>query len=83
MRHRMARTMNMEALDRKIEKAQNEIYVAKKRYDSATAELKKPLDKRDGVRRKELVKQVAGSSMPNEEVIKLIRNADKKSCQDD
>ena len=43
----MARTMNMEALDRKIEKAQHEVSVAKKRYNSATAELKKLLDKRD------------------------------------
>lgn len=45
----MARTMNMEALDRKIEKAQHEVSVAKKRYDSATAELKKLLDKRDAI----------------------------------
>ena len=35
----MARTMNMEALDRKIEKAQQEVSVAKKRYDSATESL--------------------------------------------
>ena len=32
MRRRMARTMNMEALDRKIEKAQHEVSVAKKRF---------------------------------------------------
>ena len=51
----MARTMNMEALDRKIEKAQQEVSVAKKRYDSATAELKKLLDKRDAIRSKELL----------------------------
>ncbi|MEE1113865.1 MAG: hypothetical protein UHN88_02190 [Eubacterium sp.] len=79
----MARTMNMEALDRKIEKAQHEVSVAKKRYDSATAELKNLLDKRDAIRSKELLKLVAESSMTYEEVIKLIRNADKKSCQDD
>ena len=79
----MARTMNMEALDRKIEKAQHGVSVAKKRYDSATAELKKLLDKRDAIRSKELLKLVAESSMTYEEVIKLIRNADKKSCQDD
>ena len=79
----MARTMNMEALDRKIEKAQRAVSVAKKRYDSATAELKNLLDKRDAIRSKELLKLVAESSMTYEEVIKLIRNADKKSCQDD
>lgn len=45
----MARTMNMEALDRKIEKAQQEVSVAKKRYDSVTAEFKKLLDKRDAI----------------------------------
>ena len=79
----MARTMNMEALDRKIEKAQQEVSVAKQRYDSSTAELKNLLDKRDAIRSKELLKLVAESSMTYEEVIKLIRNADKKSCQDD
>ena len=79
----MARTMNMEALDRKIEKAQQEVSVAKKRYDSSTAELKNLLEKRDAIRSKELLKLVAESSMTYEEVIKLIRNADKKSCQDD
>lgn len=41
------RRTSMEALEDKIEKAQTDVSNAKRKYDEATAELKKLLDKRE------------------------------------
>ena len=43
----MAREINAELLDTKIEKAQQDLVKAKHRYDAAAATLKDLLDKRD------------------------------------
>lgn len=48
----MAREINAELLDAKIEKAQDELVKAKHRYDAATTTLKDLLDKRDALRQK-------------------------------
>ena len=52
----MARVTSMEALDKKIEKAQAVVSRRKKLYDEAIAELSDLLDKRDALQRDELVK---------------------------
>ena len=46
----MAREINAELLDTKIEKAQKNLVKAKHRYDAAAATLKDLLDKRDALR---------------------------------
>lgn len=51
----MAREINAELLDTKIEKAQQDLVKAKHRYDAAAATLKDLLDKRDALRQKKLL----------------------------
>jgi len=53
----MARIASMEALERKIEKAQEQVSKTKKQYDAAVAALSDLLDKRDALQRDELVKR--------------------------
>jgi flagellar biosynthesis chaperone FliJ len=79
----MARTVNMDVLDRKIEKAQQEVSLAKKKYDEATKELKKLLDKRDALRSQEILKVVAESPLSYQEVVKLIQDAGKTNTTTD
>ena len=55
----MAREINAELLDTKIEKAQQDLVKAKPRYDAAAATLKDMLDKRDALRQKKLLDAIA------------------------
>jgi flagellar biosynthesis chaperone FliJ len=55
----MAREINAELLDTKIEKAQQDLVKAKHRYDAAAATLKDMLDKRDALRQKKLLDAIA------------------------
>ena len=57
----MAREINAELLDTKIEKAQKNLVKAKHRYDAAAATLKDLLDKRDALRQKKLLDAIAQS----------------------
>ena len=50
----MARVTAMQAVDAKIEKAQEAVSKKKKKYDEAIAVLSDLLDKRDALRRDEL-----------------------------
>lgn len=80
----MARAINKETLNQKIEKAEQEVAKAKRNYDAATAELKKLLDKRDALRSKELLQVVAESPLSYEEIIRIIQSAgQKKTISDD
>lgn len=69
---KMARKVNMNLLDQKIEAAQQEVIKAKKKYDAATALLKELLDKRDALRTKEIMTAVAGSTHSYEEIMKYL-----------
>ena len=62
----------MEALERKIEKAQEQVSKTKKQYDSAVAVLSDLLDKRDVLRRDELVKAIMKSGRTYEEVFEFL-----------
>ena len=66
----MARMTSMEALDKRIEKAQELVSRRKKLYDEAIAALSDLLDKRDALRRDELVKAIMNSDRTYEEVRK-------------
>lgn len=59
----MARTRktSKEALEEKIEKAEADVIAAKKKYDQATANLKELLDKRDAIRKEEILSAVVKS----------------------
>lgn len=70
----MARMMSMEALERKIEKAQVQVSKIKKQYDAAVAALSDLLDKRDALQRDELVKAIMNSDRTYEEVLAFLDN---------
>ena len=68
----MARMTSMEALDKKIEKAQELVSRRKKLYDEAIAALSDLLDKRDALRRDELEKAIMNSDRTYEEVLEFL-----------
>ena len=78
----MARITSMEALDRKIEKAQERVSKTKKQYDAAVAALSDLLDKRDALRRDELVKAILKSDKTYEEVLAFL-GADDKDTEEE
>ena len=68
----MARTINMESLNKKIEIAEKAVMNARIQYEQATSNLKKLLDKRDALRKDELVKAIAKSSKSYEQILAYI-----------
>ncbi len=68
----MARMSSMEALEKKIEKAQEQVSRTKKQYDAAIAKLSDLLDKRDALRRDELVKAIMKSDRTYDEVLEFL-----------
>lgn len=68
----MARMTTIDALETKIEKAQEQVSKAKKQYDTALAKLSDLLDKRDALRRDELVKAILKSDKTYEEVLEFL-----------
>ena len=72
----MARVAAIQALDTKIEKAQEQVSKTKKAYDAAIANLSDLLDKRDALRRDELVKAIMKSDRTYEEVLAFLNAGD-------
>ena len=68
----MARMTSIDALEAKKEKAQQQVSKAKKQYDEALAKLSDLLDKRDALRRDELVKAILKSNKTYEEVLEFL-----------
>ena len=68
----MARMTSIDLLEAKIEKAQQQVSKAKKQYDEALAKLSDLLDKRDALRRDELVKAILKSNKTYEEVLEFL-----------
>ena len=70
----MARTRktSKEALEEKIEKAEADVIAAKKKYDQATANLKELLDKRDAIRKEEILSAVVKSGRSYEEIMNFL-----------
>ena len=69
----MARTTGIESLEQKIEKAQADVVKAKQKYDAAIAALKDLMDKRDALRRDELITAIMKSSKPYDEILQFIK----------
>ena len=74
----MARMTSMEALEKRIEKAQEKVSRAKKQYDDAIAVLSDLFDKRDALKRDELVKAIIKSDKTYEEVIDFLSGAQEE-----
>ncbi len=68
----MARITSIEALEHKIEKAQEQVSRTKKQYDNAVRTLSDLLDKRDALRRDELIKAITQSNKTYEEVMEFL-----------
>ena len=68
----MARQMGMESLDRKIEKAEQNVSRTRAAYEAATAELKELLDKRDALKKDMVVKAIMKSDKSLDEILAFI-----------
>lgn len=66
------RKTSKEALEEKIEKAEADVIAAKKKYDQATANLKELLDKRDAIRKEEILSAVVKSGRSYEEIMNFL-----------
>ena len=66
------RKTSKEALEEKIEKAEADVVAAKKKYDQATANLKELLDKRDAIRKEEILSAVVKSERSYEEIMNFL-----------
>ena len=74
----MARTVNKEALDQKIAKAQDDVLKAKKRYDAAAENLRLLLEKREAIRNDELIKAVGKSERSYEEIMEFLQGGSEE-----
>ena len=69
----MERVTALQAVELKIEKAQEQVSKTKKAYDTAIANLSNLLDERDAIRRDELVKAIMKSNKTYEEVMAFLK----------
>ena len=74
----MARMKSMEVLERKIERAQEQVSRTKKQYDAAISNLSELLDKRDALRRDELMKAFMNSDKTYDEVMAFLDSGEEK-----
>jgi len=69
----MARTIGLDTLEQKIEKAQTDAIKTKQKYDSAVASLKNLMDKRDAVKRDELISAIMKSDKSYNQILRFIQ----------
>lgn len=74
----MARTVGMDALEQKIEKAQSDVVKAKVKYDAALTTLKDLMDKRDALKRDELINAIMKSDKSYDQILKFIQPTDQE-----
>ncbi|MCD8106089.1 MAG: hypothetical protein LUF35_14110 [Lachnospiraceae bacterium] len=72
----MARTVGMEALEQKIEKAQERVIRTKAAYDEAVNDLQKLLDKKTALEEQEIIKAVTNSKKSYAEIIRYLTEAE-------
>jgi len=75
----MARTAGIESLEQKIEKAQVDVVKTKQKYDAAVSKLGDIMDKRDALKRDELVTTIMKSNKSYEEILRFLNDED---CQE-
>ena len=76
----MARTVGLETLDQKIEKAQSDVVKAKKKYDLAVSTLKDLMDKRDALKRDELINAIMKSEKSYDQILQFIQQSDQENA---
>lgn len=74
----MARKIGKDVLEERIEKAQEDVVKAKKKYDASTATLKQLLDKRQALRAEEVMVAIAKSNRRYEDIINYINSSDSE-----
>ena len=74
----MARTVGMDALEQKIDKAQSDVVKAKAKYDAALATLKDLMDKRDALKRDELIAAIMKSDKSYDQILQFIQPTDQE-----
>ena len=74
---KMARTRktSREALEEKIEKAEADVTAAKEKYEQATANLKQLLEKREAIRKEEIMSAIGKSGRSYEEIMDFLNAA--------
>lgn len=70
----MARKINIDVLDERIEKAQEDVVKAKKKYDTSTATLKQLLDKRQAMQTEEVIAAIAKSNRSYDNIMNYINS---------
>lgn len=68
----MARQIGMDSLNKKIEKAEQNVSRTHAAYEEATAELKELLDKRDALKKDMVVKAIMKSDKSLDEILAFI-----------
>lgn len=80
----MANRRTRVSIDEKIEQQKLVVSKAKDKYDAAVADLEKLMSKRDEIKKKELLDTITASHMSYDEIIAMIKDADRqKSGQSD
>lgn len=79
----MARQMGMESLDRKIEKAEQNVSRMRAAYEAATSELKELLDKRDALKKDMVVKAIMKSDKSLDEILAFIGGGSSDADSED
>lgn len=68
----MARTVGIESLELKIDKAKMDVVKTKDRYDKAVSKLSDLMDKADAIKRDELVDTMMKSNKSYEEILHFL-----------
>ncbi len=75
----MARTVGLDTLEQKIEKAQSDVVKAKKKYDLTVSTLKDLMDKRDALKRDELIIAIMKSEKSYDQILQFIQQSDQEN----
>lgn len=73
------RKNSKDGLDEKIEKAEADVIATRKKHDDATANLKQLLNKRDAIRKEELIAAVGKSGRSYEEILAFLNTDSAKA----
>ncbi len=69
----MARTIGLDALEQKIEKAQTDVIKMKQKYDAAVAALKDLMDKPDAIKRDKPISAIMKSDKSYNQILQFIQ----------
>jgi len=68
----MTRTAGIETVEKKIEKAQDDVVKTKEKYDTAVAKLSDLMDKKDALEKEQLVNAIMKSDRTYDEVLQFL-----------